>query len=52
MHDIVLVEIVHRLEDLLDGLGCILFSESALLANAIEEFAASRKFRDDVELFL
>jgi hypothetical protein len=52
MDDILVVQIVHRLEYLLDRLGCILFCELALVADSIEEFSSCGKLGDDVVLIL
>lgn len=52
MYNIVYVKVVDCTENLLDGLRRILFCELALLANAIEQLAASSKFRDNVVFVL
>lgn len=46
------MEIVDGIEDLLDGLGGVLFGKLALLADAVEELAAGRQLRDDVVFIL
>jgi hypothetical protein len=50
--NVVLVEIVYGLKYLFDRFCGVLFSELALLTNAIEELSARREFCDDVVLVL
>ena len=52
MNDVVLVQVVDSLKDLPNGLGCILFREFALLANAIKQLAARGELSDDVVFVL
>ena len=52
MDNVVQVEIVYGFKYLSDGLCGVLLRELALLANAIEELSARRKFGDDVVLVL
>lgn len=52
MDNVLAVKVVDSSKDLLDGLRSILFCEFALLADAIEELAASCQFRHNVILVL
>lgn len=52
VNDIVVVQIVHRLENLPYRLRSIFLSEFPVFANPIEEFPAGRKLCDDVILVL
>lgn len=52
MYNIVLVKIVDCAEDLLDGLGSVLFSEFALVANTVEQLSSSCQLGDNVEFVL
>lgn len=46
------MQVVDCVQDLLDGLRSILLSEFALLADAVEQFTASRELCNDIELVL
>lgn len=52
MDHILAMKIVNSPKYLLDGLGGILLRELALLANPVEELAASRQFCDNVVFIL
>lgn len=52
MNNIVFMQVVDCVQDLLDGLRSILLSEFALLADAVEQFTASRELCNDIELVL
>lgn len=52
MDNVVLVQVVHRIQDLFDGLRCILLGELALLTNPVEQLASGRKLGDNVVLVL
>ena len=52
MNDIVEVEIVDSLKHLAYGLGSILLSELAVLADPVEEFSSSRQLGDYVVFIL
>ena len=47
-----LVKVVDCAEDLTDRLGGILFSESALLTNAVEKLSSGRQLGHDIVLVL
>lgn len=49
---VVLVQVVHCIENLTDRLGSVLLGELALLANAIEQLSSSRELSYDVVLVL
>jgi hypothetical protein len=50
--DVVLVQIVDGVQNLFDGLGCVLFGELALLADPVEQLSSRRKFSDNVVFVL
>ena len=52
MDYVVVVEVVYGFKDLLDGLGSILLRELSVLADPVEQLAASRKLCHDVVLVL
>ena len=52
MNAVVLVEVVHCIEDLTDRLGSVLLSKLALLANTVEKLSSCRQLGDDVILVL
>lgn len=52
MNNIVFMQVVDCVQDLLDGLRSILLCEFALLADAVEQFTASRELCNDIELVL
>lgn len=50
--NVLVMEIVHGLQNLFDRLRGILLSELALVANPIEQLPTSSKLSDDVEFVL
>jgi hypothetical protein len=52
MDNVLVMQIVHRLKDLLNGLGSILFCELSLVADSIEEFSSCGKLGNNVVLIL
>ncbi len=52
VYHIVLVQVVHGPENLLDRLRGVFLREFALLADSIEQLSAGRKLSDDVVLVL
>lgn len=52
MNNIIAVKVVDGTQNLLNGLGGVLLGELPLLANAIEQLAASSEFRDNIVLVL
>jgi hypothetical protein len=52
MDNVPFVQVIDGVENLPNGLGCILLGKLAVLADPIEQFAASRKLRDNVEFVL
>lgn len=52
MDNIVLVQVIDRFQNLLDGLGPVLLSKLALLANSVEQLSTSRELCDDVVFVL
>lgn len=52
MDHIVLVEVVNRAENLLDGAGRIFFCKLSLVANPVKQLSSSSQLRNDVESIL
>ena len=52
MNDIVVVEVIDSVEDLFDSLGSILFRESSIIADAVEQFAPSSQLSDNIVFVL
>lgn len=52
MNDIVVVEIVHSLEDLSDGLRGVFLCESSLLTDAVEKLSSCGQLRNDIVFIL
>ena len=52
MDDIIVVEIVHSLQDFSYGPSCILLCKLAIFADAVEELPACSKLGDDVVFVL
>ena len=52
MDNVIVMQVVHRRQDFLDRLGCILLCEFAVLADAVEKLSASSQLGHDVVLVL
>lgn len=52
MHHILAVKIVDGLQDLSNSLGCVLFRESSLLADSIEQLTASCELSKNIVFVL
>jgi hypothetical protein len=52
MDNIVLVQVIDRLQNLFNSLRTVLFGELALLANSVEQLSTSRELCDDVVFVL
>lgn len=52
MNDVVLVQIVDRVQDLSDSLGRILLRKLPLLANPVEKLSSGRQLRNNVVFVL
>ena len=52
MDNIVLVQVVDRAQNLLDGLRSVFLGELALVANPVEQLSSSRELCDNVVLVL
>lgn len=52
MDNVSFVQIIDGVEDLPNGLGCILLGELSVFANPIEQLAAGCKLGDNVEFVL
>lgn len=52
MNDVLVVEVINRLEYLLDRLRGVLFCELALITNSVKQLSTRRQLRHDVVFVL